>query len=260
MVTNTIPVRADSVEWYESDEAVRLYASYSHLQSAEPTILARLEEAGLAQMAVLDLGIGGGRTTLHLAPRCSEYVGIEYSAALLAACRSRIAEHDWSHVSLELGDVRDLSRFADDRFDFTFFSWNGIDVVGSHEDRRTSLREMLRVTKPGGWVSFSAHNLQWLPRVMAPKRHPKRLAKAIVLRYLNRKVRDEDPWAIVADERRGFRWEYHFYIRPAAQVEELRELGYRDPVVFERRRRARGRPGAPHRALGLLPVPRLNRR
>jgi ubiquinone/menaquinone biosynthesis C-methylase UbiE len=184
-------------------------------------------------MAVLDLGVGGGRTTLNLAPRCAEYVGIEYSAALLEACRRRVDEHDWSHVSLELGDARDLSRFPDDRFDFTFFSWNGIDVVGSNEDRRRSLREMLRVTKPGGWASFSGHNLQWLPVVTAPKRHPKRMAKAVVLRFLNRKVRDEDPWAIVADERHGFRWEYHFYIRPAAQLAELRELGFRDPVVLD---------------------------
>jgi hypothetical protein len=54
-----------------------------------------------------------------------------------------------------------------------------------------------------------------------------------VLGLLNRKVRAGDPWAIVADERHGLRWERNFYVRPGAQVAELRELGFRDPLVYD---------------------------
>ena len=226
-------IRVRSARWYESEKAIRRYASLENLMQAEPVILARLQEAGLDRMSVLDLGIGGGRTTIHLAPRCAEYVGIEYSEPLLEACRRRIAKLGLSHVSLEQGDARDLSRFPDGRFDVTFFSYNGIDVVESRDDRRRSLREMLRVTKPGGCVCFSAHNLQWLPVITAWERSPKRLAQALVLRFLNRKVRVEDGWGFLADDRHGLRWEYHFYIRPATQLAELRELGYVDPLVFD---------------------------
>ncbi|MBN3758309.1 class I SAM-dependent methyltransferase [Paraburkholderia sp. Tr-20389] len=101
---------------------------------------------------LLDIGIGAGRTIPLMHQISHDYVGIDYTKKLLDMSRAR-----YPGVDLRLMDARDLSAFPDDRFALTTFSWNGIDCV-DYADRERILREMMRVTRPGGLVFFSTHN------------------------------------------------------------------------------------------------------
>ena len=82
-----------------------------------------------------------------------DYVGIDYTPAMIAAARRR-------HPGIDIreSDARRLDGFAADHFGFVFFSFSGIDAV-NHEDRPRVLSELFRVLRPDGWLLFSTHNM-----------------------------------------------------------------------------------------------------
>ncbi|MCK6400770.1 MAG: class I SAM-dependent methyltransferase [Sphaerotilus natans subsp. sulfidivorans] len=152
----------DWASFYCSDEVVRSYSRGHVLQPPEQAILAQLGDAVLARSRVLDLGVGGGRTTPALASRCAGYVGADFAEPMVEACRQRFADlMQRGDVSFEVADARALP-FAQASFDLVLFSFNGLDLVGGGEQRRQSLRECRRVLRAGGRFIFSSHNLNWL--------------------------------------------------------------------------------------------------
>jgi SAM-dependent methyltransferase len=114
---------------------------------------------------VLDLGVGGGRTTTLLRLLSDDYVAIDYMPDMVQACRSR---HPGTDV--RLGDARDLDGIADASVGLVVFSYNGLDAV-SHDDRRRALGEIARVLRPGGLLQFSTLNLDG-PCYRATPWHP----------------------------------------------------------------------------------------
>jgi SAM-dependent methyltransferase len=111
--------------------------------------------AEAAGEALLDIGIGGGRTTEFLLPFTSDYVGIDYLAEFVTAARRRFPE-----VRFEQMDAREMSRFSSESFGAVVFSLNGIDGI-SHADRLRAIAEIRRVLRPGGWFAYSTHNLAY---------------------------------------------------------------------------------------------------
>ncbi|WP_133645546.1 class I SAM-dependent methyltransferase [Paraburkholderia flava] len=101
---------------------------------------------------LLDIGIGAGRTIPMMKQISSDYTGIDYTAALLDEARARFPD-----TALHQMDARNMSALPSDHYALTTFSWNGIDCV-SYDDRVSILKEMFRVTRPGGLVLFSSHN------------------------------------------------------------------------------------------------------
>lgn len=101
---------------------------------------------------LLDIGIGAGRTIPLMMHISSDYTGIDYTASLLEQSRARFPGVDLRHM-----DARDMSALPSDHYALTAFSWNGIDCV-DYKDREQILKEMYRVTRPGGLVLFSTHN------------------------------------------------------------------------------------------------------
>jgi SAM-dependent methyltransferase len=102
--------------------------------------------------AILDIGIGGGRTVPLLQGAGRSYVGIDFSPAQIAVGRERFPGTDLREM-----DARALA-FGPEQFDLVVFSFNGIDSVGI-ADRPAALREIHRVLRPGGTFVFSALNL-----------------------------------------------------------------------------------------------------
>jgi ubiquinone/menaquinone biosynthesis C-methylase UbiE len=224
---------------YGLPEIATVYARQSELLPVEQTILhLLLPELQTARM--LDLGVGGGRTTLHFARCVREYVGVDYSASMIRECQRRFAT-DSGRISFEVCDARSLGIFANESFDFILFSMNGIDY-GDQAGRLAILKEVRRVGKPGGWFCFSTHNLNYcaqlfeLNKILSwnPK-FAKRTAKGLALRFFyNWRVRVADlersPYAIINDGSHS-RQLLTYYIRPEEQLNQL-SGGFRDVRVF----------------------------
>lgn len=148
-----------NLDTYDSPEVVARYEQQDYLLAPEQRLLERLAPR-LNTLRMLDLGVGAGRTTVHFAPRVGSYVGLDYAPQMVAACERRFPGQ-WPFV---VGDVRDLSQFADASFDLVLFSYNGLDSVPL-ADREQALAEIRRVCAPGAVYAGSFHNLTALPGV-----------------------------------------------------------------------------------------------
>lgn len=224
---------------YASRAIVHYYTQLRLLQPAEQTIL-ELFRGQWSRMTLLDLGVGGGRTTLHFAKLVLDYVGIDYSTEMIAACQERFTS-SFENSCFEVGDARDLSRFDDRSFDFILFSFNGIDYM-THGDRLQVLQEVSRVGKAGGYFCFSSHNLEamkqqvdWKNQLSAnPITSYVNLVMLALLRWFNNSIRLDQlhaaEYAILRDESHNFRLKT-YYISPQAQINQLQNC-FSDIQVF----------------------------
>ena len=219
---------------YESGAVAEDYSTLEDLFPAERTLLARLER-GLQGMRMLDLGVGGGRTTLHFAGRVKQYLGLDYSAAMIDRCRRRFPDRP-AHMDFAVADARDLSVHGEAAFDFILFSYNGLDYV-DHDDRARVLRELRRVAAPGGWICISSHNLMSLglspAQAAASRPRWRSILRGLILKMLNGDLRAlrAGAYAVIRDDGCRFRLRT-YYVRPSEQVKRLLDLGLRDIQVF----------------------------
>jgi SAM-dependent methyltransferase len=230
----------------------------------EATILTELRDR-LPSARMLDLGVGGGRTTRHFAPLVREYIGLDLSDGMVAACQAEFG-HQYPSASFVVGDARDLSRFSDNSFDLVLFAFNGIDSVGDQPDRLRALSEIRRVCAPGGHFAVSTDNLLYARRTLSvthalaelaasrpartvardllsnPRRTVRAIRRPLRLRWANfptRRLRKPHAMYVyvrhryevspVGFTRPGERIRIDGYaIEPAAQVQQLEALGFRD--------------------------------
>lgn len=219
---------------YAARPIVRHYAALNTLQPAEQVILEQLHDR-LPKMRMLDIGVGGGRTTGHFAPVVSSYLGLDSAAEMIAACQLRFPAQRF-----ECGDARAMGQFADDSFDLILFSFNGIDYV-SHADRLRILQEVCRVGKPGGYFCFSSHNLSAMERELDwrqqlsfnPLTTYSNLVMLLLLRGFNRphlKSLKAVAHAILRDESHNFRLQT-YYVRPQEQLQQL-AAGFQNIQIY----------------------------
>jgi ubiquinone/menaquinone biosynthesis C-methylase UbiE len=147
-------VEEQNLRAFDSPEAVASYTRSTSLMVAEAHLFHRHLRPG---MAILDVGMGAGRTTPELSAMAREYVGLDYAPSMVEHCRTRFPS-----LRFEVGDAADLSRFPDGYFDAVVFSFNGIDCLYPDENRRRFLDEARRVLRPGGRLILSQHNARAL--------------------------------------------------------------------------------------------------
>lgn len=118
---------------------------------------------------ILDLAAGTGASSVSLARSGAEVVAADFSPGMIAE-----GERRWSgipNLSFQQADATDLP-FGDDEFDSVTMSFGLRNVV----DPKKALRELLRVTKPGGRL------------VVCEFSHPPSRAFAGVYRFYNDRV------------------------------------------------------------------------
>ena len=170
---------------FSRPEAIAGYERTDGLTSAERRLFAEHIAPGAT---VLDLGVGTGRTVPTLSATASVYIGIDYSAEMIAAGRRLHPDAD-----LRVGDAADLSAFDDHSFDVVVFSFNGIDYLHPDPKRVRCIDEVARVIQPGGRFVFSSHD----PRALIRRRTPESGARgtAIAAYQSARRVVDRVPTA-----------------------------------------------------------------
>ena len=152
---------------YNKSEVATYYASLNYLSPCEQALFAEFLKPG---DAILDLGVGGGRTTPYLSRLASRYVGVDYAPKMVAACREKFPQ-----LEFLVADATNLALLADGNFDSVVIAFNGIDALVPGEARRRCLAEVHRALKNGGVFIFSSHN----PRAvfLRPAWNPKKIAE-----------------------------------------------------------------------------------
>jgi ubiquinone/menaquinone biosynthesis C-methylase UbiE len=160
---------------WNKPEVANYYSSLNYLTPCERLLFDTYLKAG---MSVLDLGVGGGRTTPHLSAIAGRYVGADYAAAMIAACQEK-----FPHLEFHMADAADLSSFAGGSFDAVVMAYNGIDNLMPDEARHRAWSEIHRVLKPEGVLIFSSHNVRAI--LVRPSWNAQRLT-SIATRWLRR--------------------------------------------------------------------------
>jgi SAM-dependent methyltransferase len=196
----------------------------------------------------IDIGVGAGRTVALMRLLTDDYVALDYAPAMVNACRRNHPD-----IDVRTGDARDLRGFEEARFGLVLFSFNGIDNLG-HDDRGRALRQLFRVTRPGGWVMFSTHNkagpsyrevpwrgyptrgplwyrsIRWTARLpLNLPRYARRWINWLRNRRLNR---EGDGWAEHTSGPNNFGVVQH-YITMDALLAEVLSAGFRSIEVFD---------------------------
>jgi ubiquinone/menaquinone biosynthesis C-methylase UbiE len=141
---------ATNLQTYDAPEVATHYAMLDYLTPCERVLFETYIPGG---SAILDLGVGGGRTTSYLASRASRYVGVDYAPAMVRACEAK-----FPNLNFEVADAADLSIFPDASFNVVVCAFNGIDYVLPEQARRSCFAHVHRVLKADGVFIFSSHN------------------------------------------------------------------------------------------------------
>jgi ubiquinone/menaquinone biosynthesis C-methylase UbiE len=149
-------VRNTNFAVYSDPKVVAYYSELEQLTPCEQMLFQTFLTRG---MQILDLGVGGGRTTPFLSQLASQYVGVDYSEKMIQACQNRFPE-----LQFAMADAANLSQFSDASFDAVVFSFNGVDYLYPDHNRLACFQECRRVLKDGGIFIFSSHN----PRALFP--------------------------------------------------------------------------------------------
>ncbi len=148
---------------YRKKSVVKYYSESTGLQKPEETILDLLSDK-LSGMKMLDIGVGGGRTTAYFANKVKEYVGIDFSEEMIENCKKRFL-NKYTNARFLVKDVRNLSGFENGEFDIVLFSFNGLDNI-NNEQRETAVKDIRRICKQDGYFIFSSHNIFYIPELL----------------------------------------------------------------------------------------------
>jgi ubiquinone/menaquinone biosynthesis C-methylase UbiE len=242
---------------YNSESISREYAKRDYLEGAESAIIERFG-SGFKEMDMLDMGVGGGRTTKYFAPLVGSYIGADYAPNMIARCK---VKYRGKYCFVE-SDVRSMNMFGSNMFDFVLFSYNGIDSF-SHEDRLAALKEIRRVLRSNGYFYFSSHNLNWenLPDLFSFKSDKtgtdknngsgdfiksiganiKSGFKKLRLNILNRNLQRKDFVQRLRENQRGLLFDNSlngkasvYYITRTEQIKQLEDVGFKNINTYSR--------------------------
>lgn len=136
----------------------RIYSSYSGIYDlifGRVFHRSRCRAVGLLGLKpgdhVLEVGVGTG-LSLPLYPRWCRITAIDLSDRMLAKSREKIVRHGLVHARVFRMDAS-ATDFADDTFDGV----NAAYVMSTLPDPEATLREMVRVCKPGGTIVLLNH-------------------------------------------------------------------------------------------------------
>ncbi|MEO7022093.1 MAG: methyltransferase domain-containing protein [Ktedonobacteraceae bacterium] len=136
-------------------------------------VLAWIEQLDLARdTQALDIGCGAGFLTLALAERGFRVQAIDSVEAMIEQTHQHASEAGLAeHISVGIGTITSLA-FADASFDLVL-AIGVIPWIGQGQGpAQLAIQEMKRITKPGGYILFTADNrlrfASWFDPLLSP--------------------------------------------------------------------------------------------
>jgi SAM-dependent methyltransferase len=226
-------------------ESVDLYSVYVGLNAPEQRVFHELANE-VRNKAILDLGVGGGRTTPALLQISADYLGVDYMPEMVDACRVR-----FPGIRFEHADARSMPQFPDKSFKLIVFACNGVSMV-DHRGRIAILSEVRRLLAPDGifvfstynkncaeferWFEFPALDYTWNPIRLAVR--VARFATNTIrglgnrLRFLRHEVH-ADEYSIINDRCHHYATML-YYISIEQQLKQLKAAGFATtPLIYD---------------------------
>ncbi len=150
-----------NIDYWNSEESVRRYAKMKYkLFDIESKFISKaliILNKKPSQLKFLDLGCGGGRTTVPLKRIGFKVIGVDIAENLI-----RTLKKNFPDIDAKVGDAASLN-FEDNTFDIVLFSHNSIDCLYPYKNRENAFKEINRVLKEGGIFIFSSHVFNFIP-------------------------------------------------------------------------------------------------
>jgi 2-polyprenyl-3-methyl-5-hydroxy-6-metoxy-1,4-benzoquinol methylase len=112
-------------------------------------VVRALEERSITDGVLVDVGCGKGNLCDYVRPYCSRYVGVD-----VIRYEEFSPKADFELVDLDTGRVS----MPDETADVVI----SVETIEHLENPRLFMRELVRLTKPGGWVVVTTPNQQSL--------------------------------------------------------------------------------------------------
>lgn len=197
------------IKGYSSEGSIKNYSKLG-LWKSEETLIDKYFSEG----SVLDIGCGGGRTTIPLAKKGYEVTAIDVVPYMIELTKENAITSDVK-INLEQMTVTNL-KYKASAFDYALFSDAGIEHL-SPEKLPLAIKEIYRVLKPGGIFIFTAHSIlypgpfmiewfRWIKRCIRKDRRTKYFGDKYETRF-NEEI-------------------YHHYASPGYYLKNLKKLGF----------------------------------
>lgn len=243
-------VDSASTVTYGGAHIARRYQKWTSLYPAEQKVLAHYQKQ--ARGRVLDIAVGAGRTTRHLAPAAAHYIGVDLSDPMISRAQQVFPDTD-----LRVMDMRNVpDGFSGQNFDLVLISFNSLDYI-PWNDRIDLLGRLRMLLSESGVLIVSSHSLEYLERRPVRFRPPSkarplasqlfsdpmefakrslRLADWLLRAPLNRvrlhpKQARKDGYWLVNDSAENFGL-LTYYVSEGEQVRQLRHAGFEVKEVY----------------------------
>ena len=224
-------------EVYNNVEIVNQYLALSKLFKTEKQIFKDFSKK-IYDTTMLDIGVGGGRTTKYFATKQKRYVGIDFAENMVNSCKTIFG--NLPNSSFLCGDAVDLPNFNLGVFHFILFSINGIDYIDSLENRNVTLNHIYNSLESEGIFIFSTHNTYAIDRLYSFQ-YPRNLIKIGKEIERRKKLKlcnpNFNPSAYTSFEQLYDGGEnfgaFTAYIQPTYQIALLQEIGFKQIIAYD---------------------------
>lgn len=224
-----------NLETYKNKKTINYYFNAEGLQLPEQEILKKIGNK-LINASVLDIGVGGGRTTPFFANKTAYYLGIDFSEEFIIHCQKKYSLA-FPKAEFKTVDARSLEQMPPSTFDIILFSFNGIDNV-SLDERNTIIQSIYKLLKPNGCFIFSSHNLNYLPILSKYKiyRNPFATIKTAIkhFNFLKKNklaLQNKSDYTFIYDDTYDFGLQT-CYVNANYQIKVLEENGFSNCEIY----------------------------
>lgn len=149
-------IKENVIATYSSKDILKHYEKVG-LWEAEKILFKKYFTKKRAKL--LDVGCGGGRTTIPLVKMNFDVTAFDITPAMIELTKQNLKKFKLK-ANAEVGDATKI-KYPQEDFDYALFSFNGLEAIPGKKNRRKALKEIYRVLKPKGIFIFTTNTTKY---------------------------------------------------------------------------------------------------